>query len=68
LQELADPSRILWGSDLPFVYGERLREEVEQWEHYDGFDAVARSAAEELNAVKLFPRFARTGSECPRSA
>ena len=24
LQELADPARILWGSDLPFVYGDAL--------------------------------------------
>ena len=63
LQELADPAHILWGSDLPFVYGERLREEVEHWEHYDGFNAAARLAVEEFNAVKLFPRFARTGSE-----
>ena len=63
LQEFADPARILWGSDLPFVYGERLREEVDHWEHYDGFDAAARLAVEEFNAAKLFPRFARTGSE-----
>ena len=58
LQELADPSHILWGSDLPFVYGDRLREEVEHWEHYDGFDISARAAVEECNAAKLFPRFA----------
>ena len=63
LQEIADPSRILWGSDLPFVYGERLREEVEHWEHYDGFDVTVRSTIEELNAVKLFPRLARADSE-----
>jgi 6-methylsalicylate decarboxylase len=59
LQELAEPSNILWGSDLPFVYGDRLREEVEHWEHYDGFDTSARAAVDEYNAVKLFPRFAR---------
>jgi predicted TIM-barrel fold metal-dependent hydrolase len=62
LQELADPARILWGSDLPFVYGDRLREEVEHWEQYDGFDREARSAIEESNALRLFPRFARAGS------
>jgi 6-methylsalicylate decarboxylase len=62
LRELADPSHILWGSDLPFVYGDRLREEVEQWEHYDGFDTSARAAVEESNAAKLFPRFARENS------
>jgi predicted TIM-barrel fold metal-dependent hydrolase len=58
LQELADPAHILWGSDLPFVYGERLREEVAHWEHYNGLDAAARSRIEELNALDLFPRFA----------
>jgi predicted TIM-barrel fold metal-dependent hydrolase len=62
LQELVDASQILWGSDLPFVYGDRLREEVEHWERYDGFDATARAAIEEFNALKLFPRFAREDS------
>jgi predicted TIM-barrel fold metal-dependent hydrolase len=57
LQELADPARILWGSDLPFVYGARLQEEVDHWENYDGFDAAGRRAVEELNALQLFPRF-----------
>jgi predicted TIM-barrel fold metal-dependent hydrolase len=58
LQELADPQHILWGSDLPFVYGERLKTEVEHWEHYDGFDAGARAAIERENALRLFPRLA----------
>jgi predicted TIM-barrel fold metal-dependent hydrolase len=58
LQELADPAHILWGSDLPFVYEARLQEEVDHWEHYDGFDAAGRAAVEELNALELFPRFA----------
>jgi predicted TIM-barrel fold metal-dependent hydrolase len=56
LQELVDPTHILWGSDLPFVYGERLQEEVDHWEAYDGFDPVARRTVERLNALKLFPR------------
>jgi len=57
LQELADPTHILWGSDLPFVYGARLQEEVDHWEAYDGFDAAERMAVEHLNALQLFPRF-----------
>ena len=61
LQEFADPARILWGSDLPFVYGARLEEEVEHWEHYDGFDADTRAAIERQNALGLFPRFADGG-------
>jgi 6-methylsalicylate decarboxylase len=58
LQELADPTHVLWGSDLPFVYGERLQEEVDHWEKYDGFNAAERMAVEQLNASQLFPRFA----------
>ncbi|MGE5218587.1 MAG: amidohydrolase family protein [Chloroflexota bacterium] len=58
LQELADPAHILWGSDLPFVYGARLKEEVDHWEHYNGFDGAARFAVEAENARRLFPRLA----------
>jgi 6-methylsalicylate decarboxylase len=60
LQELADPTHVLWGSDLPFVYGTRLQEEVEHWEHYDGFNADERSDIERGNALRLFPRIAST--------
>ena len=58
LQEFADPAHILWGSDLPFVYGTRLKEEIDHWQHYDGFDAAGRAAVEQLNALSLFPRLA----------
>ena len=63
LQELADPAHILWGSDLPFVYGERLQDEVDHWKHYDGFDAAGRAAVEQLNALRLFPRFSQATGE-----
>lgn len=59
LQELVEPNRILWGSDLPFVYGTRLQEEVDHWEGYDGFDAAARADIERHNALRIFPRLAR---------
>ena len=58
LQELIDPTHILWGSDLPFVYGERLQDEVDHWEAYNGFNADERMAVEQQNALRLFPRFA----------
>ena len=58
LQEFADPTHILWGSDLPFVYGARLQREMDHWDHYDGFDAAQRRTVEEQNALRLFPRFA----------
>jgi hypothetical protein len=63
LQELVDSTHILWGSDLPFVYGKRLQEEVEHWEAYDGFDATARRNVEQLNALRLFPRFAAAAEQ-----
>jgi 6-methylsalicylate decarboxylase len=63
LQELADPTHIPWGSDLPFVYGERLQEEVDHWEEYDGFDDAARLGVEQLNALQLFPRFVQPTTE-----
>jgi 6-methylsalicylate decarboxylase len=56
LQEFADPAHILWGSDLPFVYGARLKQEVDHWEHYSGFDDAARRVIERDNALRLFPR------------
>ena len=58
LQELADPMHILWGSDLPFVYGDRLQEEVDHWEAYTGFSTDQRMVVEQQNALRLFPRFA----------
>ena len=56
LQELVNSSQILWGSDMPFVYGTRLQEEVDHWERYDGFDVVARADIERQNALRIFPR------------
>jgi len=58
LQALVAPTQVLWGTDLPFIYGERLREEIAEWETYDGFDAAGRAAVERENALRLFPRLA----------
>lgn len=58
LSSLVDTSHILWGSDLPFVQGERQQEEVEQWDEYAGFDATTKTAIERGNALRLFPRLA----------
>ncbi len=63
LQELVHPTHILWGSDLPFVYGDRLRDEVEHWEHYADFDNAARAAIEAGNAQQLFPRLGADGRD-----
>jgi len=63
LQELVDPTHLLWGSDLPFVYGQRLQAEVDHWEAYAGFDPAARCDIELHNALRLFPRFSQADSE-----
>jgi len=62
LQELVDPSHILWGSDYPFAAVAHLNEEVELWEAYDGLDAAGRAAVEHGNALRLFPRLAATSN------
>jgi 6-methylsalicylate decarboxylase len=68
LQEFVDPTQILWGSDLPFVYGARLQQEFDHWEAYDGFDATARRNIQQLNSLRLFPRFAPAADPlCARS-
>ncbi len=53
-----ETAHILWGSDLPFVYGKRLQQEVDHWQHYQGFDDATRKTIETDNALQLFPRFA----------
>jgi predicted TIM-barrel fold metal-dependent hydrolase len=58
LQELVPPTQLYWGTDLPFVSGAKLREEVEEWEAYDGFHTAARAAIERENALRIFPRLA----------
>ena len=60
LLEVADPSRILFGTDYPFA---RLPEKVMKdtiaaVDGFDGFDAVLRRRIVLDNAKGLFPRFA----------
>jgi 6-methylsalicylate decarboxylase len=58
IQELADVSHVVWGTDMPFLHGERLRTELHHWEEYDGFDAAARRAIEHDNTLRLLPSLA----------
>lgn len=57
LQQLADPSRILFGTDYPYVHEGIIAAEVAGTEAFDGFDAAQHAAIDRGNAVKLFPRF-----------
>ena len=56
LQELADPSRILFGSDYPFVPEIIIGATVSGLKNFDGFDKEKLEALERDNALKLFPR------------
>lgn len=58
IQELADVSHVVWGTDMPFLHGERLRTEIHHWDDYDGFDAAAKRAVEHDNALRLLPSLA----------
>ena len=56
LQELVDPSHILFGSDYPFAPEPITIATIKGINTYDGFDAQARAAIERNNALRLFPR------------
>ena len=69
LQELADPERILWGSDLPFVYGTRLQREVDTGNTTTALTTPPAAPSKSkmpyayfrasLNAAKLHPKLKR---------
>jgi len=58
LQALADPSRILFGSDYPYVPDSVVVAEGERLDAYAGFDAGSRALMERQNAEVMFPRLA----------
>jgi 6-methylsalicylate decarboxylase len=56
LQELVDPSHVLFGSDYPFAPEILTGETIKGIAAYDGFDVETRRAVERDNALRLFPR------------
>jgi predicted TIM-barrel fold metal-dependent hydrolase len=61
LQELVDPSHILFGSDYPFAPEPITIASIKGLNEYDGFDQRARTAVERENALRLFPRLQTRG-------
>lgn len=59
LKGLVDPSRILFGSDYPYVVEEVVAAETAGLDAYTGFDGTARSMIDRANAERLFPRLSR---------
>jgi predicted TIM-barrel fold metal-dependent hydrolase len=62
LMELADPNRILFGSDFPFSRhrnpADDVRSVIAAFEAFDGWDESVRRKIERENALNLFPRLA----------
>lgn len=56
LKALADPDRILFGTDYPYVPDRIIVEETARFDAFDGFGAAQRAAIERTNAEALFPR------------
>ena len=55
LQELVDPTHILFGSDYPFAPEVVTVETLKGLQAYDGFGTEERKAIERGNALRLFP-------------
>ena len=56
LQELVDPSHILFGSDYPFAPESLTSATIRGLKNYGSFDEHALKAIEQENALRLFPR------------
>jgi 6-methylsalicylate decarboxylase len=69
LMEVADPSRIMFGSDFPFsrhlTPAADVKALIGAFEALDGWDAATRRHAESDNAVRLFPRLAEAIGRAP---
>ena len=58
LKTVADPGKIVFASDWPFVHGQVLADTIRQHETPDLHSAAERAAIDRDNALKLFPMFA----------
>ena len=57
--DLAGSKHILFGSDFPYVLGDVLNFEIEQFDQLEVFNEVIRSMVVRANALALFPRLAQ---------
>jgi predicted TIM-barrel fold metal-dependent hydrolase len=59
LMAVADPARVLFGTDFPFARNDGVIEQsIAAVEAFDGFDAALRRKVARDNALALFPRLA----------
>ena len=58
LQHIADPDRIVFGSDWPFANARVTAEAIRTYEALEAISAAQRAAIDRGNALALFPQFA----------
>lgn len=58
LTSVADTSRILFGTDYPYISPDVVTDETNGFDAWDGLSDPARAAVNRDNAEALFPRFA----------
>ena len=58
LTAVADPSRILFGTDYPYISPDVVTGETRGFDAWDGFTDAQRAAVNRGNAETMFPRFA----------
>lgn len=57
IRAIADPDKILFGSDWPYAYESFVADEIRQLSDPDVLPTELRAAVERENALRLFPRF-----------
>ncbi len=62
LLAFADPSRVLFGTDYPYIAADAAILETRGYESYKGFDAATRANVDRNNALALFPRLMKVGN------
>ena len=67
LMEIADPFRIMFGSDFPFSRHRTPKDDIKShilaFEQFDGWNPATRRKIESENALRLFPRLANALSQ-----
>ena len=57
LTAMADPERILYGTDIPFIGREQLGEQLVDMSAFPQWSDAQLAAVQRDNAARLFPRF-----------
>jgi len=59
LLAFADPERVLFGTDYPYISEDLAVSETKGYENYGGLQGATRANVDRNNALKLFPRLAK---------